>query len=335
MVISLYDARRRRGQRDGRLRRCVDALTRRLLELALADARGDRRRVRLAGARQPGAARGAAQLRRRQRDRLVRRATREGARTTANGSEDLDPARLARSPATSSPACALAACARTRTGSTPIGSRSCARSRLLAARGPQLDRRSDPGEGADPVLGAARQPSRLGGPHRHARSPTPSGSPRSTRRCCGCWPASRCHTVRRPACSAAWWWSTAGEHRGRLDLKHGGLIPILDLARWGAISAGVTSASTLERLRAAGEAGTLTPEDAHTLRDAFELINNLRLEHQVAQLRAGRQPDDHVDPHELSALMRAQLRQAFRAVAGDPAARRRRACVRRPVGWRA
>jgi CBS domain-containing protein len=106
-----------------------------------------------------------------------------------------------------------------------------------------------------------------------------------------------------------------GEHPGQLDLKYGGLVPILDLARWGAMSAGVTSATTPERLRAAGEAGTLAPEDAHTLRDAFELINNLRLEHQVTQLRAGRRPDDHIDPDELSALMRAQLRQAFRAVA--------------------
>ena len=48
-----------------------------------------------------------------------------------------------------------------------------------------------------------------------------------------------------------------GEHRGRLDLKHGGVIPIVDLARWAGMAAGVTSASTIERLRAAGSAGTL------------------------------------------------------------------------------
>jgi len=59
----------------------------------------------------------------------------------------------------------------------------------------------------------------------------------------------------------------------------------------------------------------LTPADAHTLGDAFELINNLRLDHQVTQLRSGAEPDDHIDPRELSALMRAQLREAFRAVA--------------------
>ena len=106
-----------------------------------------------------------------------------------------------------------------------------------------------------------------------------------------------------------------GDHPGTLDLKQGGLVPIVDLARWGAMSAGVTSATTPERLRAAAEAGTLSAADAHTLQDAFELINNLRLEHQVTQIRSGRNPDDRVDPEALSSLMRVQLRQAFRAVA--------------------
>ena len=105
-----------------------------------------------------------------------------------------------------------------------------------------------------------------------------------------------------------------GEHRGRLDLKHGGVIPIADLARWGAMAAGVTTASTVERLRAAGDAGKLSRADAHSLEDAFQLINNLRLEHQVAQLRAGHDPDDYVNPADLSWLMRTQLKDAFRAI---------------------
>ena len=54
----------------------------------------------------------------------------------------------------------------------------------------------------------------------------------------------------------------SGEHRGRLDLKHGGLVPIVDLARWAGMAAGVTSASTPERLRAAAAAGTLSAADA-------------------------------------------------------------------------
>jgi CBS domain-containing protein len=106
-----------------------------------------------------------------------------------------------------------------------------------------------------------------------------------------------------------------GRHAGTLDLKQGGLVPIRDLARWGAMSAGVTTATTPERLQVAADAGTLAPADAHTLQDAFELVNNIRLEHQVGQIRAGRSPDEHVDPEQLSSLMRVQLRQALRAVA--------------------
>jgi CBS domain-containing protein len=107
----------------------------------------------------------------------------------------------------------------------------------------------------------------------------------------------------------------SGEHRGRLDLKHGGVIPIVDLARWAGMAAGVTSASTTARLRAAAEAGTLPAEFAHTLEDAFELINGLRLNHQVEQLRRDERPDDYVDPARLSPLTRSHLREAFRAIA--------------------
>jgi CBS domain-containing protein len=106
-----------------------------------------------------------------------------------------------------------------------------------------------------------------------------------------------------------------GEHRGQLDLKHGGVVPIVDLARWAGMAAGVTSASTGERLRAAASAGTLSATHAQTLEDAFTLITDLRVEHQVDQLRAGDEPDDFVKPATLSPLTRSYLREAFRAVA--------------------
>jgi CBS domain-containing protein len=107
----------------------------------------------------------------------------------------------------------------------------------------------------------------------------------------------------------------SGEHRGRLDLKHGGLVPIVDLARWAGMAAGVTSASTPERLRAAAAAGTLSAADAATLADAFELVMGLRVAHHVEQIEAGAQPDDHIDPATLSPLTRRYLKEAFRAVA--------------------
>jgi CBS domain-containing protein len=106
-----------------------------------------------------------------------------------------------------------------------------------------------------------------------------------------------------------------GERRGQLDLKHGGIIPIVDLARWAAMSAGVSATSTAERLRIAGDAGTLPPGDARTLLEAYELFVELRVDHQIEQISRGQTPDDYIDPATLSPLTRSYLKEAFRAVA--------------------
>jgi CBS domain-containing protein len=113
----------------------------------------------------------------------------------------------------------------------------------------------------------------------------------------------------------------SGERRGQLDIKHGGLIPIVDLARWAAMASVGSGASvgagalTLERLRAAEAAGTLESAQAQTLTEAFGFIFSLRLDHQVEQLRRGEVPDDFIDPKTLNPLARSYLREAFRAVA--------------------
>lgn len=107
----------------------------------------------------------------------------------------------------------------------------------------------------------------------------------------------------------------SGEHRGQLDLKRGGVLPIVDLARWAGFAAGVKAASTRERLRAGASAGTLPEAEARDLEEAFDLIGEVRLAHQVDQLRRGVEPDDHVDPAALSPLTRSHLKESFRAIA--------------------
>ncbi len=105
-----------------------------------------------------------------------------------------------------------------------------------------------------------------------------------------------------------------GEHRGTLDIKKGGFLPIVDLARSAALAAGVSTASTSARLDVAEAAGTIPAADVSVLRDAFDLIIELRMQHQIHQLRAGQAPDNHIDPATLTPLVRAYLRDAFRAV---------------------
>jgi CBS domain-containing protein len=107
----------------------------------------------------------------------------------------------------------------------------------------------------------------------------------------------------------------SGERKGQLDIKHGGLIPIVDLARWAGMAAGVASASTAERLHAAEAGGTLESSQARALAEAFDFIFALRLDHQVEQLRRGEAPDDFIDPTTLNPLARSYLRSAFRAIA--------------------
>jgi CBS domain-containing protein len=106
-----------------------------------------------------------------------------------------------------------------------------------------------------------------------------------------------------------------GVHRGALDVKRGGMLPIESLARWAALSAEVSAKSTLARLEAAAAAGTLAADDAAQLRDAFEFLCALRMEHQLEQVRAGEEPTDRIEPSRLTPLTRTSLKQSFRTIA--------------------
>jgi CBS domain-containing protein len=105
-----------------------------------------------------------------------------------------------------------------------------------------------------------------------------------------------------------------GGHRGQFDIKRGGLLPIVDIARYAGMAAGATSSSTPERLRSAAAAGILSKDEARSLEEAWDLFTELRLEHQVEQLRAATDPDDYIDPSSLNPLTRRYVREAFRVV---------------------
>ena len=105
-----------------------------------------------------------------------------------------------------------------------------------------------------------------------------------------------------------------GEHRGQLNLKRGGLMPIASIGRWVAVLTGDPIGSTPERLRRGLEAKILTQNEVDSLVGAFELIYELLLERESAALRAGSAPSRHLAPGELSSLTRRHLRAAFREV---------------------
>jgi CBS domain-containing protein len=108
----------------------------------------------------------------------------------------------------------------------------------------------------------------------------------------------------------------SGEHRGQLDLKPGGLTPVIALARWIAIAAGDASGTTVERLRRGTTLGLLTTDEADTLSGGFESVYGLLLRHEVQDLRASESPTStFISPKELDSLTRRHLRETFRAIA--------------------
>lgn len=106
----------------------------------------------------------------------------------------------------------------------------------------------------------------------------------------------------------------SGEHADTFDIKRGGLIPITDLARIHALSAGLAEIGTVARLRAAAGHSTLSREAALELEEAFAFLGGLRLRHQAGQIRHGLPPDNFIRPESLTALERTQLKAVFTVI---------------------
>jgi CBS domain-containing protein len=102
--------------------------------------------------------------------------------------------------------------------------------------------------------------------------------------------------------------------RQEVDLKKGGVVQIANLARFHALANGITIAATLDRLVAAEGLGAMNKETAQSLREAFAIICQARVDHHAQQIRAGLRPDNLIRPEELPPLARAELREAFHAI---------------------
>ena len=90
----------------------------------------------------------------------------------------------------------------------------------------------------------------------------------------------------------------SGMHKDQLDLKARGIFPMTQAMRVCALSLGVAETNTVDRLVAAGARGLFTPGEVEDLRDGYEVIARVRLNHQLACLDAGRAVDNFIDPDD-------------------------------------
>lgn len=105
-----------------------------------------------------------------------------------------------------------------------------------------------------------------------------------------------------------------GEHDHTFDLKHNGVVPIIDLARTYALDVGLTEINTEDRLKAAVERKVISQAGANDLLDALEFISITRLRHQAKQIQNGEKADNFMAPDDMSHFERNHLKDAFNVV---------------------
>jgi CBS domain-containing protein len=103
-------------------------------------------------------------------------------------------------------------------------------------------------------------------------------------------------------------------HRGEIDLKLHGTLPLVEAVRLLALARGVAATGTLARVDALRADGTLNEDDADHLRNAFAYLTGLQLRQQLADYRTGRPVGNFVDPERLTERELDLLKGSLRAV---------------------
>lgn len=99
------------------------------------------------------------------------------------------------------------------------------------------------------------------------------------------------------------------------DIKSHALVPIVNIARWAALSVGSAALPTTVRLRAAAGSAMLPDKQADTLVEVFGVLQRLRLRYQLMQYQAGDPPSDLIKVDRMSSIDRSVIAQAVREIA--------------------
>lgn len=102
-----------------------------------------------------------------------------------------------------------------------------------------------------------------------------------------------------------------GRHRNSINLKRRGTAPLADLIRVHALAIGSQSQNSFDRLEDIIEAGILPQSKGEDLQHAMELISLVRLRHQALDIEADMEPDNNIEPENISDFERRNLKDAF------------------------
>lgn len=102
-----------------------------------------------------------------------------------------------------------------------------------------------------------------------------------------------------------------GQHKHSMNLKRRGTAPLSDVIRVHALAIGSRKQNSFDRLEDIISAKSLPEGKAQDLRDALEYIAMMRIRHQALQIEQGEEPDNNLDPHQLSPFEQRNLKEAF------------------------
>ena len=102
-----------------------------------------------------------------------------------------------------------------------------------------------------------------------------------------------------------------GQHNNSINLKRRGTAPLVDLIRVHALAIGSQSQNSFERLDDIIESGILPQSNGEDLRHAMELLSLVRLRHQALDIEANTEPDNNIEPDNMSGFERRNLKDAF------------------------
>lgn len=105
------------------------------------------------------------------------------------------------------------------------------------------------------------------------------------------------------------------DRSGAIDAKFDAIGVIVDGARLLALELGLPETVTIERLERAAALGGVPTDDARDVALAYEAIQALRLQEQLARLDAGEGPDNRIYPRRIPRAQRAALTEHLRAIA--------------------
>jgi CBS domain-containing protein len=97
-------------------------------------------------------------------------------------------------------------------------------------------------------------------------------------------------------------------------MKLKGISAIVFLARVYGLESAARTSNTLDRLRAAVEAGVIAQDTCDTLAEAYRFLLRVRLRTQLRAISEGQPPTNMVSLSDLSSIERSRLRDAFRAI---------------------